>query len=135
MREALDAGRRRRSSIILAMRLPVVAFVALVVPALAGCGFSVVHKIEIQQGNYVTQEMVDQLKPGMTRDQVRFVLGTPLLTDIFHENRWDYVYWRKRSDARTAEQRRISVFFEADKLVRVGGDVAVDGLADKSASN
>lgn len=117
-----------------AMRLAVIVAVALAVPAFSGCGWSVVHRMEIQQGNYVTQEMVDQLKPGMTRDQVRFVLGTPLLVDIFHENRWDYVYFRRRSDARTAEQRRLSVFFEGDKLVRVGGDI-VDGRGDRSASN
>jgi outer membrane protein assembly factor BamE len=93
---------------------------------LAGCGsfnpFSV-YKMEVQQGNYVTQEMVDQLKPGMTRDQVRFALGTPLLTDIFHDNRWDYVFRRQRSGAREVEERRLSVFFKDDKLDRVEGDV------------
>jgi outer membrane protein assembly factor BamE len=50
------------------------------------------YKIDIQQGNVLTQEMVAQLKPGQTREQVRFILGTPLLADIFHQQRWDYVY-------------------------------------------
>jgi outer membrane protein assembly factor BamE len=100
-----------------------------------GCGrFNpfTVHRMEIQQGNYLTQEMVSQLQPGMTRDQVRFVLGTPLLTDIFHDDRWDYVYHRRRADAREAEQRRLSLFFEKDRLVRVEGDITT-GLEKPAA--
>ena len=100
------------------MRIPVLLLTLL----LGACGSLSPHRIEIQQGNYVTQDMVAQLKPGMTRDQVRFVLGTPLVADIFHGNRWDYVYWRE--DARgNREQRRVAVFFEDDKLQRVDGDV------------
>ena len=60
--------------------------------ALAGCSFPGVYKIDIQQGNVVTQDMIDQLKPGMTRRQVRFIMGNPLITDTFHANRWDYLY-------------------------------------------
>src|SRR2546427_5764714 len=60
------------------------------------------YRMEIQQGNYITQEMVAQLKLGLTRDQVRFVLGTPLVSDIFHEERWDYVFLR-RSEEHTSE--------------------------------
>lgn len=105
----------------------------LLAPLVAGCnplGVFSVYRMEIQQGNYVTQEMVSQLQPGMTRDQVRFVLGTPLLTDIFHDNRWDYVYRRQRSNSREVEERRLSVFFENDKLVRLEGDVT-GGAEDK----
>ena len=80
------------------------------------------YKIDIQQGNYVTQEMVSQLKPGMTKDQVRNVLGTPLLTDIFHADRWDYVYWFEGADGKR-DQRRITVYFADEKLARVTGDV------------
>ena len=98
----------------------------LLSPLLAACNplsvFSV-YRMEIQQGNYVTQEMVSKLQAGMTRDQVRFVLGTPLLVDIFHDNRWDYVYRRQRADSREVEERRLSVFFENDRLVRIEGDV------------
>jgi outer membrane protein assembly factor BamE len=80
------------------------------------------YKMDIQQGNFLSQEMVSQLKPGMTRDQVRFTLGTPLLADIFHANRWDYVYWFE--DARGQRQeRKLAVHFQDDKLARVDGDV------------
>jgi len=79
--------------------------------------------MEIQQGNYVSQEMVAQLKPGLTRDQVRFLMGTPLLSDIFHEERWDYVFVRQRANSDDVEQRRIVVFFEEGKLKRVDGDI------------
>jgi len=89
----------------------------------AACGWLTPYRIEIQQGNYVTQEMVAQLKPGLTRDQVRFVMGTPLLSDIFHEERWDYVFVRQRANSRDVEHRRIAVFFEDGKLKRVDGDI------------
>ncbi|HCL77559.1 MAG TPA: outer membrane protein assembly factor BamE, partial [Pseudomonas sp.] len=60
--------------------------------ALAGCSFPGVYKVDIQQGNVVTQDMIDQLRPGMTRSQVRFIMGSPLITDTFHASRWDYLY-------------------------------------------
>jgi len=80
------------------------------------------YKMEIQQGNFVSQDMVAQLKPGMTREQVRFILGTPLVTDIFHAERWDYVYWREASDGKR-EQRKVAVFFADGKLEKTEGDV------------
>ncbi|TAK84589.1 MAG: outer membrane protein assembly factor BamE [Betaproteobacteria bacterium] len=80
------------------------------------------YKMEIQQGNFVSQEMVSKLKPGMTKEQVRFVLGTPLITDIFHGNRWDYVYWHE-DQAGNREQRKLAVFFDNGKLARLDGDV------------
>jgi len=93
--------------------------------ALAGCSPPQViqpYRMEIQQGNYISQEMVAQLKPGMTKEQVRYVLGTPLVTDIFHADRWDYVYYREpRRGAR--EERKIAVLFENGRLARVVGDV------------
>jgi outer membrane protein assembly factor BamE len=80
------------------------------------------YRIEIQQGNYISQEMIAQLKLGMTREQVRYVLGTPLVTDIFHADRWDYVYYRERPGG--AEQRKVSVHFDKEgRLERIGGDV------------
>lgn len=88
---------------------------------LAACGLSP-YKIEIQQGNYVSQEMVSQLKAGMSKEQVRITLGTPLLTDLFHADRWDYVYWRKAPDG-TQETRKVAVYFADGKLTRVDGDV------------
>ena len=83
------------------------------------------YRIEIQQGNYVTQEMLAQLKPGLTRDQVRFMLGTPLLSDIFHAERWDYVFMRRRANSAEVEYRRLAVFFEDGKLKHVKGDLVV----------
>jgi outer membrane protein assembly factor BamE len=80
------------------------------------------YKPEIQQGNYVSQELVSQVKPGMSREQVRFLLGTPLLVDIFHADRWDYVYWREATDGKR-EQRRVALFFADGKLARMEGDV------------
>jgi outer membrane protein assembly factor BamE len=80
------------------------------------------YRVTIQQGNYISQEMVAQLKIGMTREQVRFVLGTPLLQDVFHADRWDYVFYRDVPGAKR-EQRNLSVVFEKDRLVRVIGDL------------
>jgi outer membrane protein assembly factor BamE len=92
---------------------------------LAACSFSnpvKPYKIDVQQGNVVTQDMVAKLRPGMTKAQVRYILGSPLLTDIFHGNRWDYVY-RYQKDGKLTEERKLSVYFEGDLLVKVGGDV------------
>ena len=100
----------------------------------AACGLApslTPYRMEIQQGNYITQEMVAQLKPGLTRDQVRFVLGTPLVSDIFHEERWDYVFLRQRANSREIEYRRIAVFFEDGKLKRVEGDIVAAGVPGK----
>ncbi|HEY9446266.1 MAG TPA: outer membrane protein assembly factor BamE [Burkholderiales bacterium] len=80
------------------------------------------YKIDIQQGNYVTQDMVSKLKPGMTRSQVRYILGTPLVADPFHADRWDYVYHMQKGGT-TTEFRRIMLMFEQDKLARIEGDV------------
>jgi outer membrane protein assembly factor BamE len=91
------------------------------------------YRIEIQQGNFVSQEMVSQLKPGMSKDQVRFVLGTPLITDSFHADRWDYVFRRQRVNSLELEQRKIAVFFEGGKLKRIEGDVTPASGADAAA--
>jgi len=90
----------------------------------AACGKLTPYRMEIQQGNFVTPEMVAQLSPGLTRDQVRFVLGTPLVSDIFHEDRWDYVFVRQRASKQEVEYRRIAVFFQEGRLKRVEGDAA-----------
>lgn len=80
------------------------------------------YRIDVQQGNYVSQDTVSRLKPGMTRSQVRFLLGTPLVVDPFRTDRWDYVYMYAKGH-QAPQQRRISVVFADDKLVRVEGDV------------
>jgi outer membrane protein assembly factor BamE len=84
------------------------------------------YRVDVQQGNFVSREMVEQLREGMqrpegvNREQVRFVLGTPLLTDIFHADRWDYVF---RLQKKTGEviSSRVSVFFDNNRLSRIDG--------------
>lgn len=108
----------------------------VLLPLLAGCSnievpdsLNIVSKlnpyrIDIRQGNLVTQDMVAQLKPGMSRDQVRFILGSPMLSDVFHPDRWDYVYYFKPGNKpEETQQRRLVVYFEDEKLVSLGGDV------------
>jgi outer membrane protein assembly factor BamE len=95
----------------------------IVATFLGGC--ITTYRVDIAQGNIVAQEMVDQLRPGMTRSQVRFVLGTPLVTDSFHPDRWDYFYsLRKGTDAKP-ETRNLTVIFKNDVLLSVEGDFAV----------
>lgn len=79
------------------------------------------HKIEINQGNMVTPEMRHKLKLGMTRLQVQAVLGTPLVNDVFHANRWDYVY-RLEKKAKLLEEQRITLYFEGEHLTRIDDD-------------
>ena len=84
------------------------------------------YKIDVQQGNVLTQEMVGQLRPGQTREQVRFILGTPLLADIFHQQRWDYVYSFRNGRTGVVETRQFSVYFDRDnRLEKTSGDVEV----------
>jgi outer membrane protein assembly factor BamE len=80
------------------------------------------YRIDIQQGNFVTQDMVDKLQVGQTRDQVRFILGTPLLTDVFHAGRWDYVF-RSSKGWREPDKHKLTVYFENEKLARWESDV------------
>ena len=93
------------------------------------------YKIDVQQGNVLTQDMVSQLRPGLTKDQVRFILGTPILMDMFHANRWDYVYRLQKGSTGEVEMRKFSAFFDtSDKLVRVSGDVTPGQAAEASAA-
>ena len=105
------------------------AFLLALALCLAGC----IYKIDIQQGNLVTQESVSKLKKGMTKSEVRQLLGTPLLTDPFHANRWDY-YFSNATRGKTIERTRLSVFFDNDKLVSVTGDVKAAAPAQASAT-
>lgn len=96
--------------------------------ALSACSFDALtgsvnpHRIDVRQGNFVDQTMVAQLRRGMTRDQVRFVMGTPLIVDLFRDDRWDYVYLFSPGRGKP-EQRVISVFFVDDVLDRIEGDL------------
>jgi len=84
------------------------------------------YRMDIQQGNVVTPKMMMQLRPGMSKAQVKFIMGTPLVTDPFHSNRWDYFY-QMRKDGKIIEQRRVIMEFENDKLARIRGDVIPAG--------
>ncbi len=96
----------------------------LLIPFFLSACFLVPHKVDVQQGNYVDQEMMSKLKLDMTRSQVLFVLGTPLVVDPFHRDRWDYVYLTgKAGDVN--RRRGITVVFSEDKLVRIEGDVVL----------
>lgn len=108
------------------LRIPLIG--ALCCVTLSACSNPVrsinAYKIDIQQGNVLTQEMVSQLRPGQTRDQVRFILGTPLLADIFHQERWDYVYSYRNGRTGNVESRRFSAYFDGTgRLDKVTGDV------------
>lgn len=95
-------------------------FTLLVFLLLAGCSFlpHILYRIDVQQGNVVTEEMLEKLKPGMTKSQVIFVMGSPLIVDTFRDNRWDYVYiLREKGDL--IEQKRLTLFFDDDTLVNI----------------
>lgn len=97
---------------------------------LSGC---TLYKAEIQQGNVVTPEMLDNLKLGMTKRQVVFLLGTPLITDPFHAQRWDYFYSLGKAGGKP-ERRHFTVHFKDDTVVGVDGDLAPERLK-KPATN
>ena len=96
---------------------------------LIGCGsnfgFPGVYRINVEQGNVVTEEMVEQLRPGLNRRQVRYIMGTPLIEDSFHENRWDYRYMLRNGNELLSETQ-LTLWFEGDELVRVEGPDAPD---------
>jgi outer membrane protein assembly factor BamE len=79
---------------------------------LSGC----VYRQNIQQGNYLEGRTVDQLQAGMTRSQVRFLLGTPMVPDAFDKERWDYLYYYKRGRLKRPEERHLIVWFKEEKV-------------------
>jgi outer membrane protein assembly factor BamE len=92
-----------------------------------------VYKLDINQGNYLSQDMVDKLKVGQTKVQVRQLLGTPLVVSVFRDNRWDYVYEFTRQGA-VREHRTFTVYFVADKLARWEGDEMPASVAELNKS-
>ncbi|GAB1393971.1 hypothetical protein MASR1M60_21350 [Rhodocyclaceae bacterium] len=112
----------------------------LALPLLAACSSSPditsmlsPYRVDVRQGNYVDQDMVGKLRPGMTREQVRFALGTPLVADMFHADRWDYVY-RFQPGRGEVQLRRLIVLFVDNKLARVGGDVIAETAETAAAA-
>src|SRR6202451_4773619 len=97
-----------------------------------GCAVSLlasgcVYRINIQQGNFLNQGAVDTVKEGMTRSQVRYLLGTPMVADSFNKARWDYIYYLKKGHTGHADTRRVTVFFDGDKCAKL--DKPTDALA------
>jgi outer membrane protein assembly factor BamE len=113
-------------------------FLIILFVLLTACG-SVVptvkpFKMDIQQGNVVTSKMLLQLKPGMTKSQVKFIMGSPLIVDSFHKNRWDYFY-QMRQAGKVVEQRRVILDFDKELLTKVRGDVVPEGTAGAATGN
>ena len=99
---------------------------------LAGCSyfqFPGVHKVEVQQGNIVTDDMVAQLRLGMTKSQVRYVMGTPLIADTFTQDRWDYFY-SKREGSKVKKADNVTVFFQNGKLSDIKRGIATPADAE-----
>jgi outer membrane protein assembly factor BamE len=114
------------------MRAVRLSLLAIALSCLWACSFPGVYKLEVQQGNIVTQESVDQLKPGMSKRQVRYLLGTPLLIDSFNENRWDYFFSQKNRHAEYS-QERLTLFFVSDQLHHLQGNFKPSAAAKAQA--
>lgn len=95
--------------------------------------FPGVYKIDIQQGNIITQEMIDELRPGMTKRQVIFVMGTPLVRDPFEQDRWDYVYSYQPGGGERG-QEKVTMYFQDDLLTHFTGDFKPSAEAATAAS-
>ena len=116
---------------------PLLLSFILSLTTVAGCsniGFPGVYRINVDQGNIVDQDMVDQLKPEMTRRQVRFVLGTPIIEDTFNNDRWDYVRVLRRGDD-VLFRTQLTVIFENDVLADVEGDLVSDNWPEPEAES
>lgn len=96
--------------------------IALVSLALAACVF----RIDIQQGNLLDEEDINQVDLGMTRSQVQFLLGTPMIADSFHRDRWDYAYYYRRGRSPDAARRWVVVYFENDRVQRIERDLELE---------
>ncbi len=107
--------RYRRNTGAFRSRLAAAGLALLLAGGASGC----VYRMTVQQGNYLDPKQVSQLQVGMTRSQVRFLLGTPMLPDAFDRDRWDYLYYQKIGRLKKADQRRLTVFFVEEKVERV----------------
>ncbi len=108
---------------------PVSILTAVLAFAATGC----VYRINIQQGNFLDQAAVGQVKAGMTRSQVRYLLGTPMVADSFNKERWDYIYYLKKGRTRHVDSRRVTVYFDGEKVARL--DKPSDALAAEQAAS
>lgn len=111
-------------------------FVLLMISSLTACGmvgFPGVYRINIEQGNIINQELVDQLRPGMSRRQVRFILGTPLVEDPFNTDRWDYIYV-VRNGLDILDEALLTVHFEGDAYTHFTGSFDPAGTGEQPAA-
>ncbi len=92
-----------------------------------GYNMPLLYKIDIQQGNVIEQDMLNKLKPGMNKDQVKFIMGTPVIIDPFHNERWEYIFSMQKSGG-VRKQRHITLHFDDDKLTHLSGDVEVSNV-------
>jgi outer membrane protein assembly factor BamE len=95
--------------------------------------YHLVHKIDVQQGNVITQDEVNLLEPGMSRRQVQFIMGSPMVADVFHQDRWDYIYLMEPGYGEIVEER-ITLYFENDELARTSGTVRPDEAGSDAIS-
>jgi outer membrane protein assembly factor BamE len=102
--------------------------------ALSALASACVYRINIQQGNFLDQAAVEQVKAGMTRSQVRYLLGTPLVADTFHKERWDYIYYLKKGRTRHVDSRRVTVYFDGDKVARLDKPTAAEAAAQDASA-
>src|SRR3984957_4860174 len=107
---------------------------ALLGAALGVLASGCVYRINIQQGNFLDQAAVDQVKPGMTRSQIRYLLGTPMVADSFNKERWDYIYYLKKGRSRHVDSRRVTVYFDDDKVARLDKPTAAEAAAQDASA-
>jgi len=102
--------------------------------ALSAMASACVYRINIQQGNFLDQAAVEQVKAGMTRSQVRYLLGTPMVADSFNKERWDYIYYLKKGRTRHVDSRRVTVYFDGDKVARLDKPTAAEAAAQDASA-
>jgi outer membrane protein assembly factor BamE len=103
------------------MRAAIGLIVVLTFLIQTACSLPRVHRVTVQQGNVITQRMIDQLRPGMTRSQVAFVMGEPIFRNTFNDDRWDYLY-SLEIPGTFREQKRLTIYFENDLMTHFSGD-------------
>jgi outer membrane protein assembly factor BamE len=93
-----------------------------------------VYRINIQQGNFLDQKAVAQVQNGMTRSQVRYLLGTPMVADSFNKERWDYIYYLKKGRSRHVDSRRVTVYFDGDKVAKLDKPTDAEAAAQDASA-
>lgn len=113
------------------------ALCLLAAAALGGCGFvgfPGVYKIDVEQGNLVDQKMIEQLQAGMSKRQVRFIMGSPLVEDTFHPDRWDYPYVIRNGET-IIREAQVIILFENDRLIEIRGDYLPEWARTETAED